>query len=495
MKASIVLDVGTSSIRGILFSEKGEMLYVEQQSTPPEFLDNGYVEQSPHIWIDTILEILQRNVQYAEENHYVLEGIALTSQRSSLICLGKNGHPIGNAIMWQDKRTNRIVEELKDRNDFIFKKTGANLNPVYLAPKILWMKREYPDLDTQILKYLSIADYISYVLTGELKTDRTYASRTLLMNLSTKDWDDELLELFMVRRDQLCDLIEPGDRIGFLSEEISKQIGLKKSIPLISAGGDQQCGAVGMGVLSEGNLALTLGTGGYLVTIKKSIPQNLTNNITVNYYAISKQYMLETSILSCSSLLDWFLRNFYDEKDKTKLYQKIEQELLSVPAGSNGVMVQPYFQGRGTPDWNNHAKGHFLNLTLANQRKDLLHALIEGIGMEVAHHVDILKEYTNDQEVNIYLGGGMSNNAVISQMIADILSKKLTVSSNSEATALGAFVVSSIPLGFFPSHGDALRSCRTMDGVRHYHPEKEKQAFYQSLRKKQSEHYQKLNEY
>ena len=492
MNVLIVLDVGTSNVRGVLFNNKGDILLKKSYSNPPLFLKQDIVEQDPQSWVTIVIDILKYLIKEINECKYNLVGISITGQRSSLICLDQNGDPTANAIMWQDKRAITIIDKLKDNNESIFEKTGSNLNPVYLAPKISWVKFNDKDNDKRIYHYLSIVDYIAYVLTGEIKTDLTYASRTLLLNLGMKSWDDELLNLFQIERDKLSELIEPGEVIGEVTGGIAREIGLNGIVPLISSGGDQQCGAVGTGVINEGKVQLNLGTGGYLITIIDKPPNIDKRNLTINYFSVPNKYMMETSLLNCASLINWFTANFYEEEGKDTIYRQIEKDLLSSSPGSNGVILQPYFQGRGTPDWNSDIKGSFLNLTLSSKKADLLHAVIEGIGLELRSHMDILKENMRMNPEIIYLSGGLSNSEIISQKISDIMSEELTVYDNTEATALGAFIIAAVRLGLFESYEEAFNSSRRKDKKKTYYPDKKQKDFYKELQSVHQSYYKKL---
>lgn len=491
MKVLIVLDIGTSNTKGLLFNNKGAIIYQKTKKTPPEHVKSDKVEQSPDIWLDIIIDILINIAAIINKNKYSLEGITIAGQRSSLIVLDENYKPINKAIMWQDKRSESIVEKLKSKNKYVFDKTGANLNSVYLAPKIKWVNENCRS-NKKIHKYLTIIDYIAFFLTGKFKTDLTYGSRTSMMNIHTKKWDNDLLNIFNVDQKQLCQLVEPGSVVGYITDEVIKKTGFKKTVPLISSGGDQQCGAVGLGILNAGNVGLNMGTGAYLTSITNKIPDNLENDITLNCYSISNKYMLETTLLNCSSLLDWFSDNFYGELNPQHVYKKIEDDLLASSDGANGVVFLPYFQGRGTPDWNDSAKGSFLNLTLANKRSDMLRAIIEGIGLEILNHLDILNNYVETEHQNIYLSGGLSNSNLIVQNVSNITSKVIKVYSNSEATAIGAFIIASNTIGFFENFNEALENVRSNDAIQTYYPDRKKQCFYRELQETHNLYYESM---
>ena len=188
----LVIDVGTSSMRGILFSHDGNELVEHQKTYKATYMKNGWVEQSPSDWENALYEIMTNISTVAVEKRWTIDGVTITSQRSSVIPVDSEIHPLCNAIMWQDKRTTYICEVLSDQNDKVFSLCGSRVNPVFSASKMTWVRNNCPDLYEKIYKFMVIPDYLIYLLTGKLCTDYTYGSRSLLMNVYSCQWDDEL---------------------------------------------------------------------------------------------------------------------------------------------------------------------------------------------------------------------------------------------------------------------------------------------------------------
>lgn len=228
-----------------------------------------------------------------------------------MIPVDQNGIPLSYAIMWQDKRNIHVCEELKRKNKEIIYLSGTSVNPVFSGSKIAWIQREQETLYKKTYKFLVVADYLLYQMTGRFKTDRTYASRSHLMNLRTGQWDHELLHIFQVDEEKLCDLIEPGECHGTVKKDFSCQTGIAEGISVYSAGGDQQCAALGMGVLNKGDLEITSGTGAFIIGMTKQLPDIFLGNPIFNYSAVKGYYIVEASILTCSAAFDWFCTNFY----------------------------------------------------------------------------------------------------------------------------------------------------------------------------------------
>lgn len=258
----LVIDVGTSSMRGILFTHEGKFLAEKQILYNVSYLERSWVEQEASDWENALYGIMKKIAKEADENRWMIDAITITSQRSSVIPVDQSMRPLCGAIMWQDKRTNEICVRLTPLNDKIFSLCGSRVNPVFSAGKMTWVREERPEIYNKTYKFLVIPDYLIYLMTGELYTDYTYGSRSLLMNIHNHQWDQELLDIFRVEKEKLCDLTEPGSICGRVTQEFSELTGCPQGIPVITVGGDQQCGAIGQGVVKKGVLSVTAGTGG-----------------------------------------------------------------------------------------------------------------------------------------------------------------------------------------------------------------------------------------
>ena len=288
----LVIDVGTSSMRGILFDHHGKSLTQKQELYQATYMENSWVEQDPADWENALYSIIRQVTEEAGKMNEEIGAISITSQRSSVIPVDEKIQPLSNAIMWQDKRTNHLCEMLENLNDKVFSLCGSRVNPVFSASKMTWIREERPEIYEKTYKFMVIPDYLIYLMTGNLYTDYTYGSRSLLMNIRTHEWDDELLEIFRVEKEKLCNLIEPGSVCGYTTERFAEITGCKTGIPVITAGGDQQCGAIGQGVVKKGTLSVTTGTGGYLIAQTDQVPDNLEQDVICNFSSVKGQYIL-----------------------------------------------------------------------------------------------------------------------------------------------------------------------------------------------------------
>ncbi len=421
----LVLDAGTSGMRGTLLDEAAKPLWKGQIRYGPSYGENGKVEQSPEDWLDALREICS-----TAASEHTVGAAALTAQRSSVIPLGADGTPIRDAIMWQDTRNRNVCENRKTWDDRVRALCGAGINTVFSGGKMAWLRENEPDVYERARTLAVIPDLLIHEMTGELVTDHTYGSRSLLMDIRSRRWSPELLDLFGVAEDKLCRLIPPSSVAGYVTERFSRRTGLPAGVPVITCGGDQQCAALGQGVTGPGKAAVNLGTGAYLIAAADAVPREIPRGLICNASAIPEQYILEAGVLTCGAAVDWFL----PDKD----YSPVGHALRESPAGARGVLALPYFQGRSAPDWNSAARAGFFGLSLETGRLDMLRALLEGIAIEVSRSLEQIERRRSVDTV--CLSGGLSLTAEVRQLIADVTGRTVLYAGDDEATTRGAWM-------------------------------------------------------
>ena len=485
----LVLDVGTTSMRGILYAEDGQKLCVCQKPNHVVFGQNGTVSEPTADWRDNTTDIMRAIAEDPACNPEEIASIAITSQRSSIIPVDADGTPLTDTIMWQDIRNKAICDELAAHNELCFAKTGARVNTVFSGSKMTWVRTQAPEIYEKTAHFVNIPEYINLLMSGEYCSDYTYASRSGLMNLRQKTWDEEMLDLYRVEKEKLNRLIEPGQICGRVSAKFAAQTGLPAGIPIRHCGGDQQCAAVGLGVTKPGNVSVVLGTGGFLITACDQIPENLRSDVICNCSGIAGKYVIEANVLACSAAYDWFIREFYGMQQID--YGYIEQQLSGLP-GVTDALVIPYFKGRGVPDWNTAAKAAFLDVTLATTRQELLKSLMESIFMELANQLETFRQYVVPER--IFASGGLTRSAALGRLLADVTGLPIAIRDDKESTAWGAYLIARTGMGDFASVDEASRALGTEEAVCILEPDESRHAQYELKRSRMNTYYQKLNE-
>ena len=456
----IVLDLGTSSMRSFLYNEKGRPVASFGHEYHTVFPKPSWVEQDPDSWKKAAIDVLSRTASYMKDNGLKAEGIAVTSQRSSLIPVDSAGNSLRYAIMWQDKRTIEQCENLKREYGLenLYRITGLRANPYFVLPKIKWFRQNEGELCGKMRKVLGVQDWVVYCLTGEYATDYTQGGRTMLMNIEKFRWEDELLRIAGISEDQLPRLVAPGTAVGKLSSAFAQLTGLPSGLPVVICGGDQQNAAVALGVTSPGIAEANTGTGSFVLAYADKAEFDASCRVLVQASAIAGKWVIEAGIFNTGSIYRWFKEQFCpDLKDLPRPYVKMDEEAEAAGPGSRGVIMIPHFEGSAAPYWNPMAKGLFFNLSLGSTRGDMNRAILEGIAMEINGCLELIEPLSGPiKAVNV--AGGMVKSDLFCRIQAGFYNKPVVRYENSEASSLGTCMVASPALGLYGSLEDSIAS-------------------------------------
>lgn len=489
----LVIRISTNDMQGVIFNESSDIRYQTEADYQPQQLGEGNVEQNPLEWSAALMEVCRDCMQFLEWNQESLEAIVYTSQRSSVIPVDENGKPLRNAIMWSDTRNASYISSLIPKAARIYELSGSTPNAVFSGTKMRWIMEHQPEIYAQTYKFCTVGDYLNYVMTGEFKTDYTYGSRSMLMNIGRFEWDEELLELIGVERDKLCEIVPPGSITGFTTESFSKSSGIPTGIPVISAGGDQQCSALGAGVLEENSTEITVGPGGYIFSCSGQKLTDVSRGIMCSAHAIPEKYVLECSMINSDDIYRWVNYLFFGGDDMhPKNFVKIDRAVDETPVGSHGCIAIPYLSGRGTPDWNMQAFGGFLNVSLATTKGDMSRSVLESIACEMSNMLEVLGSCTTVPD-EIFLGGYLVHSRAFCQMIADasgiVMKRNLTPIAQ---TSFGAFIVASVTLGIYGRYEDSFARGRQHIRYKTFEPIAENHKVYSELRGRINDLYRRL---
>ncbi len=454
MRTSIILDVGTSGMKACLYNEGGSLLFTASSEYEASFTPPSLVEQNPNDWLDAMISTLKELGDYLKAKDMVPEAIAITSQRASVIPVDKKGQPLRDAIMWQDKRTIDICDRMQEKITMkeVYQKTGLRINPYFSLPRILWIKENEENIYKKTHKFLGVQDFLVYQLTGEFKTDWSQASRTMLMNIENFQWDEDMIRIFELDREKLCELVAPGDQGGKLIEKISKVTGIKEGTPVIICGGDQQNAAVALKIIKPKMVQANTGTGSFVMAYSEKPIFDDKVRVVCSASAIPGKWIIEAGIFNTGAIYRWFRNQFgYD----TNSFDSLNAEALKSPIGSNGVMLIPHFEGSAAPYWNPLAKGLFFNISLGSTRGDMARAIIEGIALEIAENISLIETLTGEMEV-VSVAGGMTKFNLFNEIQANTFNKDVAKYENSEATSLGAAICTFVSLGVYDSFEEAF---------------------------------------
>lgn len=444
----IALDQGTTSSRALLFDQDQNVVAISQEEIPPIFPFPGWVEQDANqIWLTT-LSCMMKVVTKAKIDPSLVTSIGITNQRETTVVWNKKtGMPIYNAIVWQSRQTCDIVDRYRQMGleEKIKEKTGLVLDPYFSATKIRWILEELNITDTSDLLAGTVDSWLVWKLTKGQKhiTDVTNASRTLLMDLTTLDWDEELLEWFGIDRNMLPTIVASSAELGRVHPDLFYQ-----SSPLIgSMIGDQQSALFGQSCFSKGDCKNTYGTGGFLLMNTGAHPIFSQHGLlTTVAWKIGNQvqYALEGSIFVSGSLIQWM-------RDELKLFEKASQteEIAESVDSCGGVIIVPAFTGLGAPYWNDQCRGAIYGLSRGTDRRHLVRAALESMAYQSKDLIHVMEQDIETKIPYLKVDGGASENKFLNQFQADILQMDVIKNTMSETTALGACRLAGLAAGIF----------------------------------------------
>ena len=450
MKNYLSIDQGTTSSRAIIFNSELEAIVDSQIEYDLAYPKDGWVELDPGDIVKSVEKTVS-NVLKTENN---IKACGITNQRETTIVWSKKtGKPIYPGIVWQDRRTNDFCDKLKldGHEELVSEKTGLLLDPYFSATKIKWILENVDGAKALAedgdLLFGTVDTYIIYMLSKEKNhfTDVTNASRTLLFNINTMDWDNELLKLFDIPKSMMPQVLSCDDNFGTLSID-GNEIVIKGVI------GDQQAALVGQDCFNQGDMKSTYGTGCFLMVNTKDKPISISEGLlTTVAYKLNGEvhYAIEGSIYSCGNIIKWL-------RDKMKFFgsAKESENFINKGGESNNVLFLPAFNGLGAPFWNSDIRGGFYGITQDTSVNDMTTAAFLAVTFQTKEITNILEKY-NIEISKLKVDGGMVQNLRFCQVLADTLQKELVKPENVESTAIGACKVAMI------GSGESLKNIQT----------------------------------
>ncbi|MFT5500192.1 MAG: glycerol kinase [Woeseiaceae bacterium] len=446
----MAIDQGTSSSRTVIFDQNGAVVASAQEEFPQEYPQPGWVEHDPEAIWQSVLNVSKNALQKSGVKNIAALGI--TNQReTTLIWDRHSGKCVHHAIVWQDRRTADYCAELKGRGleAQVREKTGLRLDPYFSATKIAWIMEHVPGArelaEKGRLAFGTIDCFLLWRLTnGKVHaTDASNASRTLLFNIHTQEWDESLLQMFDIPRSLLPEVMNCADNFGVAEESV-----LGQAIPICGMAGDQQAALIGQGGLAPGMTKSTYGTGCFVIAnTGTEAPLSKNNLLTTVAYRLDGNvtYGLEGSIFVAGSAIQWL-------RDQLKVIESAAD--CEAIATANGIVdhvhVIPAFAGLGAPYWDANARAAILGLSRDSGIPEIVTATLQAVAYQTRDLLDAMRE-DGLAAKNLRVDGGMVANNWFLQFLADILDVPVERPANVESTVLGAAYLAGVQSGVFAS--------------------------------------------
>jgi len=490
------LDLGTTGCRTFIFDLAGSIISSDYQEWESHYPQPSFVEQDANSWWEAIKKTTEGAIKKSGIDKSEIVSLSVTNQRETIVPVDKSGNPLHNALVWQDRRTTDQVDFIKKKVgiDKIYRTTGLTIDPYFSATKILWFKDEKPEIYQKAHKFLLVSDYIIYKLTGKFYTDHSNASRTMLFDINNLKYSEDIASELELDLDKMPETVESGVEIGEIKND---EILFDKKTLVVSGAGDQQSAALGVGVVSPGNVKLTTGTGSFMLAFLDKPNFDSKQRVLCSCHAIPGAWVQEASIFTTGAFLRWFRDELgteecrkADEQNQDP-YEIITEEAEKSPIGANMLITIPHLVGAGAPHWNPYARGLIYGLSLGHKRRDIVRSILEGVAFEVKKNIEIFRELGLEPK-ELKLTGGGSRSDFWNQIYSDVLGITCVRNVIEEATSLGAAILAASGAGLFSDVASAAESICKVD--KKWNPDISRKNTYSAIYNLSNELYSILNE-
>lgn len=476
------LDIGTTGCKASSFSEDGALLATAYSEYAMEHPAPGTYELDPLLVWQAVQRVIAEATSAVPGSS--VTALSISSLGEAVVPVDRSGNVLGRAILYMDQRGREqaLLLERSIGKQRTMEITGVPLHPMFSLPKIMWIKQHQPELYDQVWKFMLFGDFIAYLLTGNCATDYTLASRTMALNLSRRQWDEDMLQAAGVASDKLPCLIPPGETVGQVRSTIARELGLHPGTLVVAGGHDQACAALGAGILSPHQAVDSIGTVECITpafaspVLGPAMPEKQYNCAP---HVVDGLYLTYAFNFTGGSLLRWFRDRFGHSAKAAAAAAglSVYDYLSSVAAPApTDLLVIPHFAGSGTPYMDPEAKGVLYGLTLHTGMGELYRALMEGVTFEMRYNLDCLREAGIPVHSLRAVGGGAKSDLWL-QIKADIMNVPIERLNVSEAGTIGNMMLAGKAAGIYRSYEEAVRML--VRSVRTFEPQQPHQSLYE----------------
>ena len=443
----IGIDLGTSAVKLVLMNEKGEIRNIVSNEYPISFPHPGWSEQNPKDWWNAVKAGIKDLLRYEDRNDVC--GISFGGQMHGLVILDPEDNVLRPAILWNAGRTGEECDYLNTTigREKISKYTANMALTGFTAPKLLWVKKNEPEIFKKIHRIMLPKDYIAYCLTGVHCTDVSDASGMLLMDVENKRWSKEMLDIVGISESQLPIIFESSAVVGCISKATSLELGLPETVKVIAGAGDNAAGAVGTGTLEDGMCSISLGTSGTVFIASDRFSVDSANALHSFAHANGKYHLLGC-MLSAASSNKWWMDDIIGTSDYAAEQAGIDK------LGENNVYYLPYLMGERTPHNDPKARAAFIGMTMDTTRSDMTLAVLEGVAFALRDALEIARSQ-GLKITRVRLIGGGAKSPLWRKIIANVMDVKVDTINSEEGPGFGAAILAAVGCGAFESCEEA----------------------------------------
>ncbi|WP_078428428.1 gluconokinase [Alkalihalobacterium alkalinitrilicum] len=466
MNYAIGLDIGTTSAKAVLFTKEGHVISESEETYPVYHPEPSWVEQNPIKIESSAINALKNIVEKAGVSRTDIRVVGISSAMHSLICMDEDGHAISPSITWADGRSVHQAEKVKSTNNGvdIYLKTGTPIHPMSPLIKLIWMKEtNYPPY-SKTSKFISIKEYLIKKWFNEYIVDYSVASATGMFNIHTFEWDEHALAITGIQKEQLSTPVAPTHVCEGLAKYVVEVTGLRADIPFVIGASDGPLANLGIGAISPGDVAITVGTSG---AIRQMAEKPQTDELQEIFcYGVTKNSWIMGGPTNNGGIVLHWLKEivgehhmYLAEQGGLSAYERLTQLAQTVDPGANGLLFLPYLNGERAPYWNANARGSFIGLTLAHQKEHLIRAGMEGVIFSLLTVSEALERLAGPSK-NILASGGFARSTLWLQILADIFGQEVQVPKSHQSSAWGAAWIGLVGIG----------EAKSLTEIKHYIP-------------------------
>jgi xylulokinase len=450
------IDVSTTATKAILIDPTGEVRgtgiveYAFQMRRPL------WSEQDPAVWWDAAQSAIRAALAAAGAAGEDVEAVGLTGQMHGAVLLDKGGAVLRPAILWNDQRTAAECDEIREAvgPERLIEISGNDALTGFTAPKLLWVARHEPDVWARLAHVLLPKDYVRYRLTSEYAIDKADGSGTILFDLAARNWSSELLATLGLDPSWFPPTFEGPRQTGSVTDFAGEATGLRAGTPVVAGGGDQSANAVGVGVVDDGAMALSLGTSGVIFGATDSPVHESHGLVHAFCHAVPGRWHLMSVMLSAAGSLRWFR----DALAPGEEFGALAASAGEVEAATDGLFFLPYLSGERSPHPDPLARGAFVGLSLQHDRRHLVRAVLEGVAFGLRDGLDLMIAAGMPRPGQIRASGGGLASETWRQILADVLEAELVATSTTEGASFGAAILAAVGVGWFDDVQEAAAS-------------------------------------
>jgi xylulokinase len=445
-------DLGTSGDKASLFDEAGRTVHSALAGYGTSYPHPGWAEQDPDDWWQAVCLATRRLLAEARIDPAEIGAVSFSGQMMACLPVDAKGKPLRSAIIWADQRAIEEAAWMAERcgAEAVYRRTGQRVGPSYSAPKILWFKRHAPEDYARTHAFLQAKDYAVLQLTGQYATDYSDASGTLLFDLATRRWAEDLFAALELDPRLVPPAHPSATIVGGVTRAAAEATGLAAGTPVVIGGGDGCCATAGAGVSEEGDAYAYIGSSAWLSIVSRR-PLLDPRQRTTTFAHLDPDYCCPMgSMQSAGGAYGW-LEGLLRGNGEESIYAELDDAAAKTPPGADGILFLPHLLGERSPYWNPLARGAFIGLSLKHGRAAMARAVLEGVAMNLRQILEALREQGARIPALRLIGGGASS-ALWRQIMADVLGLPiLQPVLLTEATSLGAAIAGGVGVGMFKS--------------------------------------------